>query len=230
MKNFILILMCLFAIGANGQEEQAQDSIPYEFNRQAYIFEMAKAYNDPIVARMALYNLLSYNPGNTTLMDTLAMMYLDYNKMASAALVAQDAAGINKNDLFAVEIAAVAFERLGVLSKAIPFYETLYTNNFDIGVLYKVAFMQMQVKNYVESTTNADIIIENTESDKIKLVFPIDDKETQEVSMKAAAYRLKGLIEEDQGNTSLARDYYQKALDMEPDFKLVKEEIATLKE
>ncbi|MFY0598678.1 MAG: hypothetical protein JXR03_03330 [Cyclobacteriaceae bacterium] len=228
---YILILIAgltIFTAQAQDEAQQAQDSIPYEFNRQAYIYQLAKGYNDPVIARMALYNLLSYNTANTNLLDTLALMYFDYNQMASAALTAQDAATINENDLFATEIAAVAFERLGVYPKAIPFYEKLYTSSLDINTLYKLAFLQMQSKNFVEASTNADGIIESTKSDEFKLLFPKNDKENQEVSLKAAAYRLKGLIEESQGNISLAKDFYQKALDMEPEFQLVKDELAAL--
>jgi hypothetical protein len=36
------------------------------------------------------------------------------------------------------------------------------------------------------------------------------------------------MIEEDQGNTSLAKEYYQKALDMEPDFVIMKEQLEAL--
>lgn len=233
MKNLFLLIvgLVMFTAQSQAQEQtQAQDTIPFELRRLAYIYDMAKSYNDPAVAKMAIYNLLSYNPQNTSLLDTLALMYFDYNQIASAALTAQDAAKINPNDLFAVELAAVCFERLGVLPKAISFYERLYTEDFDINTLYKIAFMQMQSNNFVESKTNADIILENPKSDEINLRFPKTDKETQDISMKAATYRLKGLIEEAQGNTAAAKGFYQKAIDMEPDFMIVKEELKEINE
>ncbi len=229
MKYLLLVIAGLMMITTKAQEaDQQQDSIPFEFSRQAYIYEMAKNFGDPTMARMAIYNLLSFNPGNTALLDTLAVLYIDDNDLASAALTAQESATLNPKDMFAVEIAAACFERIGATAKAIEFYERLYTSNFDINTVYKMGFLQMQIKRYIEASTNADIIIEDPKSDKLKLVFQKSDTETQQISLKVCAYRLKGMIEENQGNISMAKEYYQKGLDMEPDFAVLKDQLAAL--
>ncbi|MFT6865601.1 MAG: tetratricopeptide (TPR) repeat protein [Cyclobacteriaceae bacterium] len=229
MKYLFLLIAGLVMFGAQAQNDQQQrDSIPFEFSRQAFIYEMAKNFNDPVIARMAIFNLISFNPGNTALLDTLAVLYLDNNQPVSAALTAQESATIDPKDLFAVELAAISFERIGATAKAIEFYERLYTSNFDINVVYKMGFLQMQVKRFIEASTNADIIIEDPKSEKLKLMFQKSETENQEILLKACGYRLKGMIEEDQGNTSLAKEYYQKALDMEPDFVIMKEQLEAL--
>lgn len=220
----------LLATTAQDQVESAvpADSVPLEIRKQAYIYNLAKKYNDPAVARMALYNLIASNPNSLHLMDTLALMYLDYEEYASAALISQDVQSINPNDMLAVEIAAISFERLGVKNKAVDYYEKLYLESNNLNTLYKIAFLQYQLKRHGEAITNADIIIESAKSDDIQLIFPTDDRENQQVSMKVATIRLKGMVEEDRGNTALAKDLYQKALDMQPDFELIQKQIAEL--
>ena len=91
MKKIFLLLAVLSVGYANGQSQEIAkgDSIPWELRKQSFIYNSAKLFNDPLVARMALYNLLAENPANPALYDSLALSYLQYNQSASAALVAQ---------------------------------------------------------------------------------------------------------------------------------------------
>lgn len=222
-----LAIVCsgLMASAQDAGKTAQQDSIPWEIQKNAYIYSMAKQYNDPVMARMALYNLIAESPGNPAIYDTLALWYYEYNQLASAALVAQDAMALNPKDLFAAEVAAVSFEGLGVKNRAVENYEKLYLANNNIGTLYKISFLQLDLKRYGEAINNADVIIASPKSETEKLIFPSGEKKTQEIPMKVAAIRLKGMIEQDRGNTALAKDLYQKALDMQPDFVLLKQQI-----
>lgn len=229
MKYLLTTALSIVLFVASSQESQTPpDSIPFELRKQAYIYNMAKKYNDPAVARMALYNLIATSDNSLHLMDTLALMYFNYEQYASAALITQDIQSINPDDMLATEIAAISFENLGVSSKSITYYEKLYLDSNDMGTLYKVTFLQYQSKRYEEALVNADAIIESADSEELQLVFPTKDKKNQQISMKTATIRLKGMIEEDKGNTSLAKEYYQKALEMAPDFEILKDQITNM--
>lgn len=231
MRYLITFTLIFCAMAATAQQQPAQrDSIPFELRKQAYIYSMATKYSDPQVARTALYNLLAINPNSSSIMDSLALLYLDYQQYASAALVAQDAMKINPDDMFATEVAAVAFENLGIKNRAVEYYEKLYLNNNDLGTLYKVSFLQLDLKRHGEALVNADAIIQSPEAEEIKLLFPVSKNENQEISMKVAAIRLKGMIEEDKGNVAEAKAFYQQALDAAPEFVILKEQIAGLEE
>ena len=232
MKKLLLIVFIIGSSGVMAQEQVKSavpaDSIPFEVRKQAYIYNLATKYNDPAVARMALYNLVASSQNSLHLMDTLALMYLEYEQYASAALVSQDVYQINPNDLFAAEIAAVSFEQLGVYNKAVDYYEKLYLESNDLGTLYKMAFLQLNLKRYGESIANADIIIGSEESDNLKLIFPTQENNNQQVSLKAASLRLKGMVEASRGNKELAKEHYQKALELEPEFQVLKQQISEL--
>lgn len=228
MKYFLSLIVMLMMFSGNAQQKPANDTIPFEMRKQAYIYSLGKKYNDPSISKMALYNLIALNPGSSALLDSLSLLYFDYQQYASAALTAQDALKINPNDLFATELAAVSFDNLGAKQRAINNYEKLYLANNDLGVLYKVAFLQFESKNYEEALTNADIIINSSKSDEMNLIFPKGENSSQEISLKASTVRVKGMIEADRGNSSMAKQYFQKALEMEPDFYLLKQQIAEL--
>lgn len=230
MKYLILVAALLTGFVSVAQQNQMPaDSIPFEVRKNAFIYTIAKKYNDPAVARMALYNILASTPGSPELMDTLSFFYYSYQQYASAALVAQDALKMNPNDLFAAEIAAISFENLGVKERAITYYEKIYLAENDMSVLYKICFLQYDLKRYGEALNNADILAEAKETDDMKLLFPTAAKKNQEISMRVAAIRLKGMIELDRGNTSEAKAYFQKALDMAPQFELLKQQIDEIK-
>lgn len=218
-----------FSSFAQSQEMVPGDSIPWELRKQSFIYNSARLFNDPLVARMALYNLISENPGNVALYDSLALSYYQYNQNASAALVAQQALAINPNDMFATEIAANGFDKLGAKDQAITYFETLYlNNNNDINTLYKVAFLQFETQRYGEANTSLNIIIGDPQSKETSIVFPTTDGNGQEVPLDVSAHRVKAMIEEAQGNTEEAKSMYLEVLKMHPGFQVVQQQLREL--
>ena len=228
LSTFILVGIVLSSYGQQDESTTPQaDSIPKEIRANALIYNLSKKYNDPAVTRMALYNLYALNP-SIAILDSLALMYYENQQYASAALTAQDAASYNPNDLLANEIAAVSFDNLGIGAKAVPFYEKLYLENEDLGTLYRIAFIQYNLERFEESTNNANIMIDHTDAEKVSLYFPVNDNKNQVISLKAAALRLKGMIALAKENKAEALDYYNQALEIAPDFVVLKKQLEEL--
>ena len=229
-KLLFTLLVCgvAYTSSAQSQEIAPGDSIPWEIRKQSFIYNSARQFNDPLVARMALYNLLSENPANTALYDSLAILYLDYNQNASAALVAQQALRINPDDMFAVEVAATGFDQLGAKDRALVNYEKLYLENQDLNTLYKIAFLQYELKRYAESNTSLDIIIADAGSKESSIVFPTTDRVGQAVPLDVSAQRVKAMIEEAKGNTDLAKTKYLEVLELFPGFQVVQQQLREL--
>lgn len=225
----VLFGLALFTIGfvSNGQslETAPGDSIPWELRKQSFIFNTAKMFNDPVVARTALYSLLAENPGNVALYDSLAYIYFQYNQNASAALVAQQALKINAQDQFAMEIAATSLDKLGAKSQSLNHYEKLYLANGDINTLYKVSFLQLELDRYSESNASLDIIIGDPQSDEETIRFPTEDGNGQDVKLKVAAHRVKAMILEDKGDIEGAKKKYLEVLEMKPGFQIVQQQL-----
>lgn len=232
MKKIVLVLIGVsFSLVSFGQsQEMAEgDSIPWELRKQSFIYNTAKLFNDPIVARTALYNLLAENPGNSALYDSLSMLYIQYNLNASAALVAQQSLQINPKNKFALEVAATGFDNLGIKDRAINYYEKLYLAGNDINTLYKVSFLQFELKRFGEANASLDIIIGNPESESISIGFPTTDGEGQEVPLRVAAHRVKAMIEEEKGNKDAAMNKYLEVLNMYPGFQIVQKQLQEMK-
>lgn len=224
----LLFLLGVISVGfVNGQSQEIVpgDSIPWELRKQSFIYNTAKMFNDPMVARTALYNLLAENPGNVALYDSLALLYFQYNQNASAALVAQQALQINAQDQFAIEIAATSLDKLGAKDRSLNYYEKLYLASGDINTLYKVAFLQFELQRYAESNTSLDIIVGDPQSDQRSIRFPTTDNKGQDVSLKVAAHRVKAMILEDKGDIEGAKAKYLEVLEMKPGFQIVQQQL-----
>lgn len=191
-----------------------------EFKRNKQVFEMASMFNDAAVARTALYNMIAIDSKNPALLDSLALLYYEFQNFASAAIVTQAALRANPNNALMLELSAVCYESLGLPDRALSQYETLYLKQNNPLTLYKMAFLQMQVKHYVEVNTSADILLGKPELKDTKIVFPKSDETTQEVSMHAALYNLKGLVAKAQGDNATAKAMFDKALEVSPDFEI----------
>ena len=231
MKKVLMLIAVLAGLSSVAQEKKATplDSIPAELAKKIFIYNAAKQYNDPVVARVALYNLLAENPNNVQLWDSLALVYFEQQQYASAALVAQEVAAAVPSDMFATEIAAICFERLGVKNKALGFFEKMYLNDTeDVNTLYKMAFLQNDLKLYEESMNSCDQLLVNKIAKEATIVFPTTDGKGQEVTLELAVIRLKGMVEANRSNTEKAREYYNQVLKAMPDFEVMKKQLEEL--
>lgn len=232
MKRLLLVVVVLglFAqsVAAQSREVAEGDSIPWELRKQSFIYNSSRLFNDPLVSKMSIYNLLSENPTNYALYDSLALIYLQFNQPASAVLVAQRSLQLNSGNLFATEVAATSFDQLGVKDKAIPYYETLYLSNNDVNILYKISFLQLELERFGEASTSADIIFNHADAENSTIIFPTQDNAGQEVKLKVAAHRVKAMIAESQGNKDEAIQLYLKTLEMHPGFEVVQSQLQAL--
>ena len=230
MKRIILIIV-LVMVGLINNQAQAQeapaDSIKTDgfFNLYAGIYNLSTQFNDPAITRMALYHLLMVSGNKTGILDSLALNYYDNQKWISVALVTKDNLKLNPDNELALELAGLAYENLGIKDKALEQYESLFLKNDESNTLYKVSFLQYELKRYKEALASAEILLNRTDIDAQKLYFPKVDKTQQEVSMKAALLNLKGLIAKEEGDIPKAKEYYLEALQVTPGFEIAQKNL-----
>ena len=208
-----------------------KDTVPKvdPFTRHNAIkYSLAIKWNDPEVAKDALYDLIIENQGNDSLIYELAVYYYQNQKYPSAVLVSQELLKRNPKNTAALEIAAVGYENLGVSDRSLQYYESLYLLQSNPAVLYKMAFLQYRLKRYKESSTSADILMADKNVDTLKVNYDSNGAQ-KEYPMKVALLNLKGLLAQDQGDKVTAKKFYDQALTQAPDFAPAKDNIAKLK-
>ena len=182
------------------------------------VYRTASKYNDFQTATMALYSLVALEPQNDSLRFNLAYLYFDAQRYPSAVLASRDLLQLNPNHAGGLEISGYSYEALGIPDQALSSFEKLYIITENVETLYKVAFLQYDLKRFAECKTNVDILLENPEIDNINMSFQLSEEVTKDFSLRVATLNLKGLVNEEMGDLEAARKAYNDALAIAPDF------------
>ncbi len=190
-----------------------------EFDLQNSIYKKAKSYNDPSVAINSLYKMIAIQPENVLLKDSLMREYLTISQWAPSYMISREILAIQPNNLFALEVSCISLQNLGLKQQALNEYESLYLKSDRIDVLYTISFLQFELKNFTESLTNLDILINNSETEEMSVSVSKSDNSVQEVLIRAQLNYLKGLIYLEQNKNEDAKKYFNIALTISPDFQ-----------
>jgi tetratricopeptide (TPR) repeat protein len=232
MKYYILAITLFVSVGLFGQTEtkEVSKNLPTAgqilSNHYAMTYQAGVRYNDYAIAKHALYNILVENPQNDSILYSLSLLYFQTQQYASAALTANDVLSLKPNNISALEIAAVSFENIGAVDKALEAYESLYLKTDEFNALYKMAFIQYDLKKYGESKINADILLSKKEANELTITFTTADKTEKEYLVKVPLINLKGLVAEAEGNKPAAKVFFEQTLKLAPDFEMAKQNLA----
>ncbi|MBL7779123.1 MAG: hypothetical protein JNK66_12630 [Chitinophagales bacterium] len=196
---------------------QAQDA--YEIQRKVY--QNALKHYDLQAATIALYNMIALKPEKADLNDSLALLYFAGERYGQAFLIGEEILKKDASRKDMLELVAVSKQNLGMIKEALSDYEKLYASEKSLYYLYQIATLQYQLKRYGECVASLDQIIANPESDKQKVNINVQGG-SQEVPMKAAALNVKGICALELNQEEAAKDNFNKALAISPEFVLAK--------
>ena len=212
MKKVLFIFFLIF-ISFNSFTQES------EFEIQKKIYSKSKIYNDPTVSITALYKMISLQPENLNLLDTLLREYIGVSRWPSAYMVSREILSNNSENLFALEVSCIALQNLGLKQESLNEYESLYLKTDRDDVLYTISFLQYELKNYNESINNLNILLEKNSIDSIKVNVNMKGNMTQQIAMKSQLHYLKGIIYEEKNDNENAKIQFNKAINLSPDFE-----------
>lgn len=179
-------------------------------------------YNDVSTAILACHYLLAVNPQNTTLKDTLAMLYFESRSFLQTIMLAGEILQSNPDNSKMLEIQAIAQQNLGLIKESLETYEKLYKKTKSLLHAYQIATLQFALKRYGECEATLAQIIQDTNSEKEKVNVIIGNQGQQEVIIKAACLNMAGVIYMEQNQDDKAKKLFEEALKIDKDFLLPK--------
>jgi len=200
------------------------------YKRQIDVYNLAKRYNDVTAIRNAIYQIIAIDQDEKAWLDTLALFYFEYEQYGAAALVSNDAIMIDPDNLLALELNAISMENIGLKENAVTRYQSLYIKEPSLSLLYKIAFLNFELKRFTECETNINQVLNDEESMVEKVNFQGDNDQVIEVTMHAAVKNLLGLLRQEQGKKDEAIKIFEEILYDYPNFSLVKASLKYLKE
>ena len=192
------------------------------------IYAKALEYGDYNTAIVAAHTILANSPADYYYMDSLVSLYYTVGNYQAAANVGNDILNAAPQNVPVRELVANSQVMLGQQGLAVLNYEDLYDRTNDVFYLYNIATTQFGMKLYTESGATADRIIK---ADGNMELIPISTAEgqTQQIPLKAAAYNIKGAIAMAVNNKPIAKQNFEEALKISPDFALAKQNLAEVK-
>lgn len=191
------------------------------FEIQNKVYKAALRNYDLQAATIALYNMQALKPERVDLNDSLALLYFAGERYAQSYLIGEDIVKADPKRTDMLELVAVSKQNLGMIKEALADYEKLYMVDRSVFYLYQIATLQYQLKRYGECVTSLDQIIANPDADKQKVTIRVQGG-GQEVPMKAAAFNVKGICALELNQEEAAKQNFNKALEIFPDFALAK--------
>lgn len=179
---------------------------------------MAVRYGDYNVAIQALYHALAEQPTSLVLKDSLASLYFMSRQYVQAINVAQEVVGVQPNNAKMRELLAVSFANLGQPKASLEQYEALFSQTGNIRHLYQIAGLQLQLTRLAECAQSLNAIISSELSATEKVLVPVNERQQQEVILRAAAYNIYGLLAQQNKEYQGALQNFDAALQLQEDF------------
>lgn len=222
-----LVLAITLMFGSLSMMAQDSTYISNEYAKAIALLRKAEQYNDVLIQKQALTDILVLNPVDSAAMRMLAELYYNTSQFSSSALVGLDFLQKYKSNEIALEIVALSYENLRLYDKAVEYYEKLWLTTENTNVQYQMAYLQYSIKRYAEANANCDLMLAKLK-DEDTIELSKSDGSSQVVSFKAAVYNLRGLMAVEQGKGEEAKTHFAQALALNPDFELAKKSLEAL--
>ncbi len=210
----IFLLFTMLFIGCNGEEVIHKDQLEATYKK-------SKRYRDFEVATQTIYRILELDPTAHEWEDSLAQIYFSRKSYYQVAVLADEILQRDEKNTHILTLSANASKFMGDQSRSKEQFNKLFELTNDVQYLYDVASAQYNLQSKKEAEMTVAKILKHPDIDKakVKLFF---NKQSQEVPLKAAAINLLGVIAKDEDKKDLAKEYFEKALALFPEFILGK--------
>ncbi|MCB0743982.1 MAG: hypothetical protein KDC67_08770, partial [Ignavibacteriae bacterium] len=160
---------------------------------------------------------------------SLAYLYFNSRKYSSCFMVCSDILTKDSNKQDILEMQAISLENLMALEKAAQVYAKLVTKSNNNYHAYKLANIYYVLKNYDQALMAIKKAEELKDTGEVKISYAINKNYSQQVALTSAIAFTRGLIEAAQEKNDAAIASFQKAVNIQSDFALAKDNLEALK-
>ncbi len=223
MKKYYITLSAMLAFFSFYAQETKDISL------DKLVMKQALAYGDNAIATNSLYKIIAKEGPTSKYKDSLAYIYFGSRNYTSCFMVCTDILSRDGTKQDIMEMQAVSLESLGVLEKAAQSYAKLVVKSNNNYHAYKLAKIYYSLKKNKEALNAIQRAEELKDDGTIKITTPINKNLNQQVSLLAAIANLKGLVQFASDDLDSAKQSFQKAVSLEPDFKMALENLEAAK-
>jgi len=220
---YLLFFICLSIIACNEGNFKSEFS-----SHKKEVYRQAMQNGDYEVATQAIYDILATQPSEDAWQDSLALLYAQQKAYPQALKISEQQIAKNPTDTLMLKVQALSYKSLGNPKKSLEAYEKLYPLTQNVYHLYEIATIQYSMTRLQECLVTAQSLHkhEGLGEARINLNF---NQQNQVVPLKAAVYNIQGVVAKDLDKQAEARNFFEQALKIAPDFFLAKGNLDELK-
>ena len=172
-------------------------------------------YRLSIDAMQALYAM---HPDSVKYLDSTCIMYSEVQEYAQCILTGNQVLKTMPDDIPTIEAVALSNQHVGRYPEALGLFQVEYEKNKSIYALYQIAVLQFSLQENGKAQATLDRLVSDKRALTYKIGFSTSNNSTQQVFYKAAAENLMGVIYKDLKDIAIAKECFQTALTIQPDF------------
>lgn len=207
---------------SNNDWEQQQIQLQKE------ILQRATRYGDAQALKNAYYTLIAIDSTAGGYRDSLLNIYFGSQSYVSAILLGRE---LNKQDpknQTSLAILAYSEQNMGLTIEAIDHFKQLYELGKNPVDLYQAAALEFKLQRFLECNISLEKILQQPETEQAKIYIAYNERQGQNVALKAACFNIRGLIAANTGKKEEARALFNQALKLEAEFELAKNNLSQL--
>ena len=226
MKKKIIFTMILFAcIAVNAQVKKTATP---KTNSHLKVFDLAIASGDVNTATTALNYYIAEQGADNKYSDTLAMLYMQQGAFAQSYYWANKRLEKNPGDNTLLELKGIALDKLQQPKQAIDIFEKLFEKTQSPYHAYKLMELQYGIKRLNECVQTAEQAEKLMYKPEYVMTYTAG-QQTGRTYLQAGIYNIHALALYDLDKKSEARVYFEKALSLDSNFVLAKQNLETIK-
>lgn len=230
LKLLIFIFVICFSGVSYGQQDKSKNRIlTVDDIRAKYVFAMETKDYD--VSKDALMQLLAINSKDSVVLYNLLQLYLDTKKYEACYLLSKRYLEQNRSSVQLLDYYAKTSQALGKYSEAFLGYDKLFTITDDIFYQYYAANMEYMLGRYSECLNRVNDCIDNRSkysAQRVLITFELGNGVEKAIDVYAAFFNLKGVLLLQSDNKQEAANFFNKALEIMPDFPLAQQNLSAL--
>ena len=223
----IILSLALILIGLSVNAQKSNTTIP---NDTLYLrmYHNGIKFGDYRLAIDAMQALYAMHPDSVKYLDSICIMYSEIQEYAQCVLTGNRVLRTMPDDVPTIEAVALSNQHVGRYEEALGLFQVEYEKNKSIFGLYQIAVLQFSLQQNGKAQATLDRLISDKRALTYKIGFSTSNNATQQVFYKAAAENLMGVIYKDLKDLVKAKECFQTALAIQPDFLLAKNNLEAL--
>ncbi len=228
MKQLAIIISLNLGVLGVLQAQTVKKTAPQKLTPHLTVFYQAVKTGDINTAVMALNYHVAEQGGSGNYADTLAMLYMQQGAYSQCYYWADKRLQLKPEDVSLMEMKAICLDKMRQPTEAISLFEKLFRKTQSPFHAYKLMELQYGLKRLMECVATADAAERLTYKPEYVMPYVVGEQ-TGRTYLQAGVYNIHALALYDLDKKAEAKQYFQKALALDSNFALAKQNLEAMK-